>query len=795
MQSRSASLAIVGILAGLLVVALPTGEARGDDELDIHLSMLRKQAEDPTLAIGIREQMAQEIASTLDRAAQAAPTAEVRRTRWTEAIKFLDEFEKQNPGHPLTYQFQCDAAVFLWARARLWGQQWELSPADLKARTRAIENLDVVISRLKAMDKGRAKEDDALSQNIRFRLAQALADRADLEPEGSDPRRELENEALGAIEKPITEPMLQGFANLLRAQLLGRLGKPSDAEAAFELAAKASPAPPDADRLETLVGIKIRRTEFDDARKAIDASKVGDSLKALLAVRVGLAQARSTVAGPERSSVEADLFQRVKPLRGSSDPEARLALIALAKGLVTPGSELGPDAWETLAEGATALGDLSRAASLESKAADRADTLDDNAQATTLRLRAGAMLFQQGSFLEADAMFSMIFDDPDAGAARVKAGILRILARSKAVAQKLPGASRASYVSALEAQIRDFPKDPTANQARWLLGKLRLDASEHDTAKALWMEIPRGDPHWLDSRLALAEIRQDDLDNQRINNDRALIKSCYDDAKAFLNTASTECKSQADRTAIDLAMVRLELTPDAGHPDEARSLCESILRSAGHADQRDRARRLHIVAVAEQSHFLEAELEARNEISRSRAPELIEAIRLVDYAATDSPWDLQMRRFGLLLRILLSRGLENEKELAPLELQEFRMRQTRAYLLSGDDERARESLSHWPTTPPPLGDRFLKELADTYGRLDAWRLAADVQRLRTQRVASGSLRWFEARYGLGLAYYRSGKEKEALKLIDGTGILYPGFGGGDLREKFVRLRQRLEPQE
>ncbi|MHC5543346.1 hypothetical protein ACYOEI_34415, partial [Singulisphaera rosea] len=309
MQSRVASLAIVGILAGLLVVILPARVTRGDDELDAHLAMLRKQAEDPLLAIGIREQMAQEIASTLDRAAQAASTAEIRRTHWTEAIKFLDEFEKKNPGHPLAYQFQCDAAVFLWARARLWGQQWELAPTDLNARTRAIENLDVVISRLKALAKARAKENDALAQNIRFRLAQALADRADFEPEGGDPRRELENEALGVVEKSIAEPMLQGFVNLLRAQLLCRLGKASEAETALDLAANASPAPPEVDRLETKIAIKINRTQFDDAFKAIDGSSVGESLKGLLAVKVGLAQSRATVAGPERSGVEANLFR------------------------------------------------------------------------------------------------------------------------------------------------------------------------------------------------------------------------------------------------------------------------------------------------------------------------------------------------------------------------------------------------------------------------------------------------------------------------------------------------------
>ncbi|MBV8268989.1 MAG: hypothetical protein JO252_21905, partial [Planctomycetaceae bacterium] len=58
---------------------------------------------------------------------------------------------------------------------------------------------------------------------------------------------------------------------------------------------------------------------------------------------------------------------------------------------------------------------------------------------------------------------------------------------------------------------------------------------------------------------------------------------------------------------------------------------------------------------------------------------------------------------------------------------------------------------------------------------------------------TGSLPWFAARYGLALAYYRSGRSREARQLIDATTILHPDLGGGELREKFVHLRQRLGP--
>ena len=120
---------------------------------------------------------------------------------------------------------------------------------------------------------------------------------------------------------------------------------------------------------------------------------------------------------------------------------------------------------------------------------------------------------------------------------------------------------------------------------------------------------------------------------------------------------------------------------------------------------------------------------------------------------------------------------------------------TRALLLSGDEARARASADAWKDSPPSSDDRLLGDLADTYARLELHDLAADIQRVRSHRAATGSPAWFAARYGLALAYYRSGKSKEARQLIDATAVLHPELGGGELHDKFVRLRQRVDTHE
>jgi hypothetical protein len=143
---------------------------------------------------------------------------------------------------------------------------------------------------------------------------------------------------------------------------------------------------------------------------------------------------------------------------------------------------------------------------------------------------------------------------------------------------------------------------------------------------------------------------------------------------------------------------------------------------------------------------------------------------------------------------LLNHPPERVAELKDDEAAEYRLRICRALLFRGDDDGARRALTAWNGHVPENDHGFLKDLADTYFRLEVYALAIDVERLRQTRLATGSLAWFESRYRLALAEYRSGKAKEALHLIDATAILHPDLGGGALQDKFVRLRRRIDSE-
>jgi hypothetical protein len=172
---------------------------------------------------------------------------------------------------------------------------------------------------------------------------------------------------------------------------------------------------------------------------------------------------------------------------------------------------------------------------------------------------------------------------------------------------------------------------------------------------------------------------------------------------------------------------------------------------------------------------------------------LLETIRLLDQCASFAEADLHQRRLGLILRLLVQPAVQDtdEQQWTTEGWAELRLRLARAYLFLGDERNARVALRGWTGPPQSATDDLYRDLADTYNRLEAHELAIDVERLRLKKLEAGSPSWFEAKYGLALAYFRAGRLHESAQLIDGTAILHPELGGGLLQRRFIHLRQRL----
>jgi hypothetical protein len=768
-------------------------EGSADAELEQHLTTVREQISSKFLDLSRREELALEMAATLDRAAQAATAAEKRLHRWSQAIELLDGFLENNVEPPRVREMRFQAGVFRWAQGQSWIQAGNDLRGDPKPRQEAIAVLDDAIARFRSVGGG--GDDPVLADNIRFRLAEALADRASLEPQGSDARRSRESEAIDLLEQPPGESGIAGYWFLLKADLLRRLGKPAEAETQLALAIKGPQPPPDGEVAEVRIPIFLERKKFAEAIAFLQTAHVDPPLKALWTVRTRLAQLSGLSPGAERNAAETDLFRAVTELRNGKTPELRAALIELASSRLSPDASHPPAVWDALAAAYGTAGDPGAAGAQMTIAANRADALGQTDAATSYRLKAGGFLFQAGKFAEADALLSRIADSPGRAPVRAKAGMLRALARGRSAAQGLAGASTASYIAALEQQIRDFPKDSSTNEARWLLGKAAVASSHRERAEELWAAIDSHSPHWLESRLAVLGLDRDQLALEDISPDRKRMAETYQRARKFVIESVRQAQSESDKTALLLERARLDLTPSVGAPEAARDLCDQIARLPSSPAYLYRARLIRLVAMVEIGRYIEAEREAQSHPSWRLPSELsvfFDAVRLLDQCASTAETDLRQRRFGLVLRLIVEPVLKGEEEMPPENRSELAFRETRALLFTGADREARLSLASWKDLDSfTSSDRLLRELGDTYSRLEIYSHDIDVQRLRMKNNAPGSLPWFDARYALALAYFHTGKLHEAAQLIDSTSILRPELGGAVLHDKFIRLRQRL----
>lgn len=775
-------------LAGLLA-AHPDGP-----DASARLETTRKVLADESRPLDERAALALEEAAALDREAQASRTATARGERSGEAIRLLDDFNSAQARNPFETSIALQAAVYAWADGRRSLESWRLDPRDGTARTRAVERLDEAIRRLERIEPDLSGADPLVAQNGRFRTAQALADRAILDGDTSRAGRERLGKALAALDPMPKESAVEPHARLLRAEILTRQGDLDRAGAEADAAARLNPPPPAAALIEVRTRIFLGQRRYGDAIRAIDAAGLDPVARDAMAVDVLLAQRSDAISGSSRAEAETDALRRAATLRGSNRPEARAALHNLGRALDVPPAHAEPEAWDVLAEAALSLGDAPRASRLVASAADRARTLGNPGEAARLLLRAGAILFQAGDYAGADAFFDRAWNAPGAGPIRPKAGMLRALARGRAVEERQPGASRAAYLAALRDQVRGYPDDPTAPEARWLLGSAEHDDGRDAEAVALWRAIPAGHPRWLAARLAVADVARREIDELRLGDDTDALRAKYREATAFLRESARLATAPGDVMELDLASVRLDLTPGVGRFELARALCDRLGHQAGSPEQHARARVLRIVALAMTGRIAEAETEIRSAIDGAPPAELLDAARMIDRAAEAVESDANRLRLGRLDRAItegLSRNGKVPDTLAP----GLKLRSIRAAILAGDSELARRLLrAEPPLDPNDFAPDDLRDLADAFLRLDAPGMAVVVERLRGRRLTPGTPAWLESRYLLALALYRDRKPADARSILDATAILHPELGSKGLKARFERLRQRLDQE-
>ena len=754
------------------------------------LSAPTARADDPTLTMDDRVRQAFDSASALDAEAQRAKSVPESRAKWLAAAHRLDELAADQEAIPAAPSLRFQAAVYLWARARALLDRVDLLNATDPERIGVARDLDDVVDRLRRIVLPPARgEGDPLAQNIRFRLAQALADRARLAPEFDPARTRAEKEAQALLDRSLNAPRLRSYAPLLHAELTNRLGEFGAAQVEIEELAKLKEPPPIAPLTEARITALAGRGQYAEASKVADGSAFSAERKALWKLRIALAKYKNAAFGRDRSAVEAEVFLAAQALGGGNSPDSVRGLMELARGIDQPAKSTPAAWWDLLADGQLALRNPDRAARLAERGADQAAP----DQAAPLRFKVGACWFQAEKYAEADTALTRVVDDPTApGSLRARAGMLRALARGRALADRLPGASRAGYRAALETQVRDFGADPVSGEARWLLGKIRLAVGRRDEAVTLWSGIAHGQPRWLEAREAAADQLIEAIEDQWINRDEQAIRPKINAARTQIRVALDEAVEGEESVGLGFRLARLESTPGAGDPAEAVAIYDRLLRGPAGPDQHQRARLGRMVALAEQNRFADAETVARNEAKGADLALILPAVRRLDEWATVTSGDLIRKRTGSLIRILLDPWTDPVDRPSTEDRDEITLRHARALIFTGDTRGAKRAIVRWGGPSGKVdAPGFLRDLGDTYFRLEAYSLAADAEQLRVKRLRAGTPGWFDSRYLLSLALYRSDRAKDARKIIDATAILHPDLGGGEIRGKFERLSQKI----
>lgn len=790
------------LLATLMAVQEPEADrpaAPPDDrEVEVLVESVRRRFDDPKIEAADRARLTLDAAEALDEAARLEPTAARRADRWRRAVDLLDSFLEANPGNPLGAAVALEAAIARWSEGRTWSALVDRSPDDAAARTAAVEALDDAVVRLRQLWSMTREvgTGDPLAQAVRYHFALSLADRADLE---DDPGRALDarQQALGRLRVEPTDPELAGRAELLKARVLIALDELEDADEALKDAAE-KPGPTEAERLDVRLALRLARRQFEEALAEVEASGLDQAEKDLRAVRVRARQWINLFPGEKRAAAEADAFDRVRRLREEGAPQASAALAALAATLIEPDAQDDPGRWELLAEGHYARGDYRRAAALNAGGADRAEALGDPERAWLMRYRSAAIRYRAGDLDAAATALGPVADaarDPKGPAPadqRTDASLLQALVLGRLAAGGDPRA-RSAYEAALKAHVAAFPDDPTAGEARWTLGRLAAADGRAEEARESWSSVPPDHPRWIDAHLAIldeqAGVIHAEIESGATDDARSRLQAAETDVAAFLD----EAPGPEARNAIELAGAELDLTPGLGDPAAAREALDRLLRSVVDADRRDRVRRLRILAMAATGDTADADREARQELERSAPVDLVDLAARIDRVATAMPTGPDRRQVAAVVRTIAERLLARPDTLDPILTARARVLRIRGQLDAGDLDGARASAEQWRAEldPSALPPDLVGPLADVLERLGLYAGAADAYRVLVRRRPPGTLPWFEARYGLAVAYYRTDRAAEARRLIDGTIALHPELGGGELKEKFLRLRRRL----
>jgi hypothetical protein len=790
-------------------------------------SYCQERLADPALPLDRQAELTVELSRTLLEHALQTPPAEAD-PLWTRALDAPGAFLRDHPDIPLALLARVQGALVLLARGELSRQQAELSAANPTLLSEARGYLRTALRELSAADQAAGEQlrrpDDAardgisreqvrtLQNNVRYQLGRALRNQALCYPPGSPDRANALVQAveqLGPLAQLDASDPIAWPARLDEIACFRLSGEYDRAAQRLEALAAAEP-PTDVTRRAAAERIRLALAQ-DNLDGAIQFSNTVSPEDARATADLDLARLETAlIAWQQATEAKDDRAARQWEARASALVEdiqrhhppfwTRRAEALLAGHVSTAGTSNNLAMLVRAAEGHFRGGQLDEALAAYDRAGAKAVEQRQPDEAFRLGYAAATIEHERrGHRAAADRYRRLALDSPRHPQA-AEAHLLAIYNASQA-ARSRPGASLDEYTAWLDEHLQQWPDGPTANQAWWLLARLREHQADWPRAIEAYQHVGADHEEYAGAIDGVGRCYERLLSQRRAAH-QPTDEPAAAAARWFEGLILGDDNRLPERwSPVELSAAarsaRLWLRFTSGNADRADRILAAALAGADRLEPeavppgwRTEAGCLSIAALAGQGRFDEARgaLERLHIDSPAAAKTLLQDLGQLSAAVPQAQRaelaDLQAR----VARLLGGEGddLDADSRKA-LDLAEARAlaaagKRTEAALalgnLAADHPRDGQVQEEYGQALLEAGDRASLELA-----LAQWR---EVERHSRQ----GGDRWFRARYGLARAYERLGDTERAAKVITSTQTLYPTLGGAELKEQFASLLER-----
>lgn len=398
--------------------------------------------------------------------------------------------------------------------------------------------------------------------------------------------------------------------------------------------------------------------------------------------------------------------------------------------------------------------------------------------------------------------------------------------------EKKTQARREAYTEALNSHLKDYARDPTVNDARFMKAQLEEQRLQATAALPLYLEVEGSHPRALDAvagaarcyetilrRMSERQLPIDDLQREATNRlSGCLVKAGDPDqswtvahAEIALRISAILLMGSIERsntTAPSESFEKPELAGDTSYAarcHQAARWLSRVFTFIGRKDPnapsmeigdrlRQRAIPLQFMALVGSGKASEAE---KNLGSLSTSPsELLNILdRLTQFAASTSTD--QQHRLASLQQQLAERLSKQRDQLTPAETDTFDRSLMKVYIAGGQFSKAVEIGSRIAEKSAKDAD-VQRDIATQFGtttNADALGLSKQCWRRLESIAKAGSPEWMTARLAVLNATVRLGQLDEARKLMQVTKVLYPDLGGPSLKPQFETVEKELQTRQ